>query len=1162
MTDLPKYFLPRPEDARLKAMVLSGEADTIIITGAPPTRTAGIGKSVSAAALVHDPEVQHAFPDGVIWLTVGHYPALTALLSQLATALEGTIGIYTPTVFEDEKTSATWLRARLEDKVCLLVLDDVRSAEHFAAFAVLGPRSRLVLTTRDTRWLADLSKTPPQEGTNHPEKKKKSRRAPSPEQTILPNKRETLILEPWNDSQALALLAAWSGQSVAELSPVAREIVRECGNLPPALAIIGGLLRVAPDSQDSILERIRELDPELFRRKFADDPWLAPVALRMLQVAVNALGPEGQRRYLDLAVFPENIQIPVTVLRTLWTSEGSVPDMDVDTIVADLVQRALVQRDGDDQIRLHAFQEAYLQKYSGNRTPLHTRFLRSIAAQFVPLSSTPSLRTAVPWHLLSRDEPYLWRYLPYHLVNAGQPVELKQLLTDLNWLVAQLEVTDLLTLRSAYALLPHEEDLQRVHEVLRLATPVLLKDETQLVGQLLGRLFGLRVPGLRGLLKQAMRWKGTPWLRPLTDSLPAPGGPLERTLATPRDRTQAIALTSDGRRFIAGSIEGRINVWDLDQGLELYTLTSQHLGINGLTILPDDRRVLLATNDGMLELWDIEQRRVVGTLKGHRDSVNGVVLTQNGRQAISVSSDGTLKGWNLEQQLVMYTLKATGPVRAVAIFPDGNHAVSAAGNGVLQVWDLVRRTEKRTLTGGHQAPVMTVAVTPDGHRAISGSLDMTLKVWNLEQGTVLHTMKGHTGAIRALAVTPDGQWIISASTDGTLKIWDLERGLERCTLSGHCAEVCSVAVTWDGRALSGSADRTVKVWDLERGADLHTLTGHRDAVNAVALLPGGEQFLSASNDRTLKVWSMKRRGAALQILKGHTRDVTALAVGTEGHRAVSASKDKTIKVWDIKQGREIHTLTGHSAPIRTVAITPDGRCAISGSSDCTLCVWDLDRGNLRYTLTGHQEAVTALSVIRDDVVLSASLDGRLKLWDPEQGTELWELVEKDSAPAVPIFVLAVPTDLSADQMDGPWDTPAAAAKQWAIAGAEDGTLQIWAMEPGRGRYLWPAHEGAVTALTVTSDGRRAVSGSADHTLRVWDLPHPRDIFRLIAKNRDPRHERAILPENPACIAEFTGESAILTCIIATDGLTVIAGEKSGRIHVLRLEEAEGRDLPN
>jgi len=73
------------------------------------------------------------------------------------------------------------------------------------------------------------------------------------------------------------------------------------------------------------------------------------------------------------------------------------------------------------------------------------------------------------------------------------------------------------------------------------------------------------------------------------------------------------------------------------------------------------------------------------------------------------------------------------------------------------------------------------------------------------------------------------------------------------------------------------------------------------------------------------------------------------------------------------------------------------------------------------------------------------------------------------------------------------------------------------------------HIGPVIAVAVFSDGRRAISASWDHTLKVWDL------------------------ESRRVIVGFSGEGPLPACAVAPDGVAVIAGEVSGPVHFLRLE---------
>jgi hypothetical protein len=56
-----------------------------------------------------------------------------------------------------------------------------------------------------------------------------------------------------------------------------------------------------------------------------------------------------------------------------------------------------------------------------------------------------------------------------------------------------------------------------------------------------------------------------------------------------------------------------------------------------------------------------------------------------------------------------------------------------------------------------------------------------------------------------------------------------------------------------------------------------------------------------------------------------------------------------------------------------------------------------------------------------------------------------------------------------------------------VSASADHTLKVWDLDTGRAVATLAGHADAVTACAVTPDGRRMVSTSDDHTLKVWDL---------------------------------------------------------------------------
>ncbi len=333
------------------------------------------------------------------------------------------------------------------------------------------------------------------------------------------------------------------------------------------------------------------------------------------------------------------------------------------------------------------------------------------------------------------------------------------------------------------------------------------------------------------------------------------------------------------------------------------------------------------------------------------------------------------------------------------------------------------------------------------------------------------------------------------------------------TLKGHSDWwVTTVAITPDGlRAVSGSKDDTLKVWDLETGQELKTLEGHSGGVNTVAITPDGLRAVSGSWDDTLKVWDLET-GQELKTLEGHSGGVSTVAITPDGLRAVSGSWDDTLKVWDLETGQELKTLEGHSQGVNTLAITPDGLRAVLGCEDDTFKVWDLEKGKELKTLQGHSDSVYTLAITPDGLrAVLGYEDHTLEVWDLKTG----KVMERLGGGGIFIRALAITPD-----------------GLRAVLGCEDHTLKVWDLEKGKELKTLEGHSGGVNTVAITPDGLRAVSGSRDHTLKVWDL------------------------EKGQVIAFFMGESDIESTAVAPDVRTTVAGSKSGRVHILRLEEVD------
>ncbi|MEH2459650.1 WD40 repeat domain-containing protein, partial [Nostoc sp.] len=141
-------------------------------------------------------------------------------------------------------------------------------------------------------------------------------------------------------------------------------------------------------------------------------------------------------------------------------------------------------------------------------------------------------------------------------------------------------------------------------------------------------------------------------------------------------------------------------------------------------------------------------------------------------------------------------------------------------------------------------------------------------------------------------------------------------------------------------------------------------------------------------------------------------------------------------------------------------------------------------------------------------VISASVDKTLKVWNLATGEELFTLNGHSH------WVNAVAVTPNGQQV---------------ISASVDKTLKVWNLATGEELFTLNGHSHWVNAVAVTPNGQQVISASSDKTLKVWNLATGK------------------------VITTFRGDSNIDCCAVAGDRTTIVAGDASGRVHFLPLE---------
>jgi dipeptidyl aminopeptidase/acylaminoacyl peptidase len=142
----------------------------------------------------------------------------------------------------------------------------------------------------------------------------------------------------------------------------------------------------------------------------------------------------------------------------------------------------------------------------------------------------------------------------------------------------------------------------------------------------------------------------------------------------------------------------------------------------------------------------------------------------------------------------------------------------------------------------------------------------------------------------------------------------------------------------------------------------------------------------------------------------------------------------------------------------------------------------------------------------------------------------------------------------------------------ALTGSHDRTVRVWDLESGRCLLVLEGHDGLVWSVAWSGDGRRALSGATDRTVRIWDVESGRCLRSLqghdggdlsVAWSGDGRHAlsgaddatvRIWDVESGLCLRSLQGHDGPVRSVAwSGDGRRALSGAADNTVRIWDVE---------
>ncbi|MGF1495160.1 MAG: WD40 repeat domain-containing protein [Microcoleaceae cyanobacterium] len=298
-------------------------------------------------------------------------------------------------------------------------------------------------------------------------------------------------------------------------------------------------------------------------------------------------------------------------------------------------------------------------------------------------------------------------------------------------------------------------------------------------------------------------------------------------------------------------------------------------------------------------------------------------------------------------------------------------------------------------------------------------------------------------------------------------------------LTSQSIEVNAIDITPDNqKVVIGGSKGVIGIYQLNTGKLLQSLSGQNgeNNISAVKVSPDGQKLIAGSDKGKLIIWNL-RNSKKLAEVSNDNHGVLSISISSDGTKAAIGYDNKRVKILTLETSETeslkqftLKPLLGHSSRVNGVSISSDNGKIVSGSDDKTMRVWDVSSQAEIHQNKDEEEVFSVAFIPRSETIIGGLGNGRLKVWNPIQETEIETSTESYSKEKHGQKV----SSLAFSEI-----------RNLLVSASNDGSIKVWQVNPLRHVQELKKHTNYVSSVDISPDGKTIISGSRDQTIKVW-----------------------------------------------------------------------------